>query len=333
VSTKTTASPRPAYLVKGSDPSLVAQAARALIEQLVGDGDQAMMVEEFGGPGMDQVEVSAVVDACTTPPFLVERRIVVVREAGQMSAGDAKRLVEYLADPLPSTAMVVVSGGGAVPTSLTKAIGAAGEVIDTSVGTGKARTQWLADHLKAGPVRLDGPAQALLGKHLGSDMGRLAGLLDTLAAAYGQGATVSADDLAPFLGEAGSLAPWDLTDAIDAGQTAQALEVLHRMLTAGESHPLVLITLLHRHYRQMLRLDGSGARSPEQAAEMLGMKSAFPAKKALAQVNRLGTDKIARAITLLAEADMDLRGSTALPGETVLEVLVARLSRLGGQRR
>ena len=48
-------------------------------------------------------------------------------------------------------------------------------------------------------------------------MGRLAGLLDTLASAYGPGATVTVADLEPFLGEAGSLAPWDLTDAIDAG--------------------------------------------------------------------------------------------------------------------
>ena len=34
------------------------------------------------GPGVDQFDVGAVIDACTTPPFLVDRRVVVVREAG-----------------------------------------------------------------------------------------------------------------------------------------------------------------------------------------------------------------------------------------------------------
>ena len=67
-------------------------------------------------------------------------------------------------------------------------------------------------------------------------MGRLEGLLGTLATAYGDGATVSVAELEPFLGEAGSLAPWDLTDAIDAGETAQALAVLHRML--GPATPI-----------------------------------------------------------------------------------------------
>jgi DNA polymerase III subunit delta len=323
---------RAAYLVKGPDPSLVAQAAHALVERLVDGGDPSMMVEEFGGPGVEQFDVGAVIDACTTPPFLVERRVVVIREAGQIGANDAKRLVAYLADPLPTTALVLVAGGGTMAQALTKAVGVSGDVLDTAVGTGRARSQWLADHLRGGPVRLDGPAQVRLGEHLGSDMGRLVGLLDTLAAAYGQGATVSADDLEPFLGEAGALAPWDLTDAIDAGQTAPALDVLHRMLSAGETHPLVVLALLHKHYRQMLRLDGSGVTSPEQAAEVLGIKSTFPAKKALAQTNKLGTVRVARAVLLLAEADLDLRGTTGLSGELVVEVLVARLSRLVRQR-
>ncbi len=324
---------RAAYLVKGDDPALVAQAAHALVGRLVGEGDPSMMVEEFGGPGVDPVDVGAVIDACTTPPFLVERRIVVVREAGQLTASDAKRLAAYLDDPLPTTVLVLVGGGGTVPRCSAKAVGAAGEVVDTSVGTGKARSQWLAEHLKGGPVRLDGAAAARLSDHLGSDMGRLDGLLDTLAAAYGAGATVTLDDLEPFLGEAGSLAPWDLTDAIDSGKTERALSVLRRMLAAGDSHPLVVMAQLHRHYRQILRLDGSGVTTPEQAAEMLGMRSAFPAKKALAQAHRLGSGRIARAIRLLADADLDLRGATRCPGDVVLEVLVARLSRLVRQGR
>ena len=323
---------RAVYLVRGDDPALVAQAAHALCERLVAGGDQSLMVEEFGGPGVDPFDVGAVIDACTTPPFLVERRVVVVRETGQLTASDAKRLTAYLEDPLATTALVLVAGGGAVPPTLSKAAGTAGEVLDTTVGRGnKARSQWLAEHLKGGPVRLDGHATARLSEHLGEDMGRLAGLLDTLASAYGPGASVTVDDLEPFLGEAGSLAPWDLTDAIDAGKTAQALSVLHRMLVAGDSHPLVVMTLLHRHYRQILRLDGAEATSPEQAAQILGMRSAFPAKKALAQSRRLGTARTARTIRLLADADLDLRGSTMLAGQTVLEVLVARLSRLARQ--
>ena len=102
------------------------------------------------------------------------------------------------------------------------------------------------------------------------------------------------------------------------------------MLTAGESHPLVVLALLHKHYRQMLRLDGSGVTSAEQAAEVLGMKSAFPAKKALAQANRLGIgpDRPGRAAAGPGRP-RPAGHAPACRASWCVEVLVARLSRLG----
>ena len=143
--------PRAVYLVKGDDPSLVAQATHALVEQLVAGGDLALMVEEFGGPGVEPFDVGAVIDACTTPPFLVDRRVVVVPRRRPAHRADAKRLVAYVEDPLATTTLVVVGGGGTVPQALTKAAGSVGEVVDTTVGRGRARSQWLTDHLKGGP--------------------------------------------------------------------------------------------------------------------------------------------------------------------------------------
>ncbi|MBS1837668.1 MAG: hypothetical protein JST64_08215 [Actinobacteria bacterium] len=89
---------------------------------------------------------------------------------------------------------------------------------------------------------------------------------------------------------------------------------------------------LTTHYGRMLRLDGAGVRSEQDAAVLLGLKgSTFPAKKALAQAGQLGSERIARAVQLLAAADADLRGRTGVPSEQVMEVLVARLAALSGR--
>ena len=104
---------------------------------------------------------------------------------------------------MPSIVLVLVGGGGTVPQALVKAVSAGGQVVDTTVGTGRARTSWLAEQLKDAPVRLDAGAAKRLGEHLGDDLGRLAGMLETLAAAYGEGATIDEEQLEPFLGEAG----------------------------------------------------------------------------------------------------------------------------------
>ena len=107
------------------------------------------------------------------------------------------------------------------------------------------------------------------------------------------------------------------------------------VLAAGDRHPLQVMATLHAHYARMLRLDGAGVRDEAQAADVLGMKgSTFPAKKALNQARRLGHDGIAEAFRLLSDADLDLRKFTKdWPEQLVMEVLVARLSRLGPRGR
>jgi DNA polymerase-3 subunit delta len=314
-------------MVRGDDPALVAQEARTVLGRLVGDREPSLVVEEHGAPGAD-LEVKAVVDACLTPPFLADRRVVVVREAGRIGAADAGVLAELVATMPRTTFLVLVAGGGTVPQALVRAVSSFGEVVEASAGTGRDRTSWLAAHLRGAPVRLDAAARARVQAHLGDDLGRLAGILDALAAAYGEGAAISVDQLAPFLGSAGSVPPWELTDAIDAGSTASALGALRRMLEAGGRAPTEVLGILHRHYANMLRLDGLDLADPAEVAELLGVRSPFVAKKTMEQGRRLGGDRIAQAVALLADADLDVKGRTALPAELVLEVLVARLSRL-----
>ena len=320
----------PIHVVRGDDPALVAQAARALVERLTAGVDPTLVVEEHGGA--EDLDVAVVVDACTTPPFLVDRRVVVVREAGRLGTADAARLAEALSDPVPSIHLVLVAGGGTIPASLVKIAAASGGVVEAAAGRGRERGRWMAEQLRHAPVKLDPAAARRLEEHLGEDLGRLAGLLESLAAAYGEGASVSVGALEPFLGEAGAVPPWELTDAIDGGDAAGALRALHRLLAAGRAAPVVVATL-HSHFSNMLRLDGADVVSGEDAAALLGVRSPFVAKKALDRARQLGSERIGQAVTLIADADLDVKGMTALPNEVVLEVLVARLARLARTRR
>jgi DNA polymerase-3 subunit delta len=323
---------KPAYLVRGDDPSLVGQAVRDLLEKVLEGRDPGPVVEEHGASGSDELDVGVIVDALTTPPFLSDRRVVVVRDAGRLVASDATRIADRLSDPVPGVTLVLASGGGTLPAALVKKVQSSGVVVESSVGTGRARTQWLVTRLRDAPVRVDAKAAGIIGEHLGSDLSRLRGLLDTLASAYGEGSSIDTAKLEPFLGEAGAVAPWELTDAVAEADAPGALKALDRLLGSAGFHPLAVLAVLHRHYQAMLRLDGSGVTSAEEAASVLGTRSVFPAKKALEQGRALGSARLGRAILLIAEADLDLRGRSALGGPAILEVLVGRLARLGSVR-
>jgi len=337
----------PVHLLKGNDDVLRGEALTTLVDELVGDDDRTLVLDEFD---LDATSLGSAVDAAQTPPFLSDRRIVVVRRFGRFSKNEeVAGLVDYLADPLPSSVVVLVweravnpTDGGEpaskaprIPAALTKAIkSAGGEVQDTDAPGGRNLAGWVTEQLRAAGLAVDPAAREQIVDRLGEDAGALVGLVERLKPVFGDGQRIGVDDLAPYLGQAGGVPPWELTDAIDSGRVPDALDKLQRMLRAGDRHPLAIMATLQSHYLRMLRLDGAGARNEKDAAAVLGLKgSTFPAKKALNQQRKLGSAALRRAVALLAQADRDLRGARAWPGELVMEVLVARLTTLGRARR
>ncbi|MGB9112804.1 MAG: DNA polymerase III subunit delta [Acidimicrobiales bacterium] len=325
--------PHPTYLVHGEDGGLVSQELSQLLAALTSiDDEGAIPLEEYGEIGRQEpaeaFALGPVLDACRTPPLFSSRRIVVVRDLASLDPGQVKEVASYVGAPSDTAVLVLASPGKKAPAAIARAIAANGLVIDPSPPTGaRARSAWFAQRIKSAPIRPDHAALELLEEHLGEDVARLDGILTTLEAAYGTESKVSVDDITPFLGSAGSVAPWELTDAIDAGDVDKALRALNRLLGPGMRSPFQVLATLHRHFGAALRLDGSDATNDKDAAEMTGMNP-FPASKALRNSRRLGHDKIARAIVLLADADSAMRGESGWPDRVVMEVLVARLTRL-----
>lgn len=328
-------------LIKGDDPTLVSQAVRKAVTELVGNGDRSLMVEELGEANYvddgGHTELTPLINAAHTPPFLTDRRVVVGRQLGLFTKGEqVAPLVELLADPLPTTDLILVwergsssNRLGAVPKKLKEALKAAGvEAIDAAP-SGKGRKGLLDERLSTASVQLDRQAKRLIADQLGDEVGRVESVLQALHSAYGDNAKLSSSEVEPFLGPPSDVPPWDLTDAIDSGDIGVALDKLHRMTEGGARHALQVLATLHAHYQRALALDGAPVSDDRSAAAHLGMTgSTFPAKKALGLARRMGTERLAAAVGLLARADLDVRGASAVPDRTTLDVLVARLARL-----
>jgi DNA polymerase III subunit delta len=319
------------HLITGDDAVMVGNHAHDLVHRLIGEHDPSLILDDFD-PAVGEVDLVAVLDAAQTPPLFTPYRVVVLRGVGELSAGQVGPLIDYLAAASPTTELVLVSTGGRLPKALTSAVAAAGG-LTTAVGVPSnkaARQKWFDTELAASGLRVEPAAAAAIASWLGEEPSRLAGLLDTLRSAFGPDARIHLDDVEPHLGESGGVPPWELTDAVERGDTAKALDVLHRLMRAGERHPLQILATLHAHVSRVARLDGAGARDAEAAAAVLGLRpqQAFQARKALELQRRWGSGSTAKAIAWLAEADVDLRGGTDWPPELVMEVLVARLSRL-----
>jgi len=335
------------HYVRGEDPTLREDALGLFVSELLDGEERSLAVEEHivpgragegdapGGAEGRLLAVTAALNAAQSPPLMTARRVVVMRDAGNLTAADAELLIAYLDEPLETTELVLVAGGGRLPANLTKAWkGVVHEIVPTSESTRDV----LGDALATTGVQLDRDATRHVEAHLGEDAGRVPQFVAMLSAAFDQDATLTIDDVEPYLGAEGAVPAYQLTNAIEAGDVAGALATLQRMLTAAGGrerkpmHPLQVLGLLQSHYRRLLRLDDPDISSPAAAIEALGGRvKEYPAKKALAQTRALGTDGLRRAFALLHRADLDLKGARAIPDDTLMEILVARLAQLSAR--
>jgi DNA polymerase-3 subunit delta len=333
------------HVLRAADPALRSRTLEQLVDDLLGGDDRSLALEDFTVPARGDADnttdgraavVASVINAASSPPFMTERRVVVVRNADELTADDATPIVRYLEDPLESTALVLVPGGGRLTPALAKALDtASAETVDA----GSEKTDdVLVDELRAASLHLRPDARRALTERLGEDAGRVAALVEVLASAYGPDTTLDVDDIEPYLGEAGSVPVYALANAVDAGDVPGALETLHRLLTVTSPrqpkplHPLQVIGLLHNHYRRLARLDDPDVVDERSAIAALGGRiKPYPARKALEQARALGSSGIREAFGRLHQADLDLKGVRAIPEDVVMEVLVARLAGLSAR--
>ncbi len=359
-------------LVKGADPVLRADTTAAIVDDLLGGDDRSIALDDLEIPDRkrDDEDERADVDdsedeldgaalglaerimvAISSPPFLTSRRVVVIRNANGLTKTQAEMIVERLNDPVPGVHVVLVQHGGKLATPLAKfvkdnkiaAVEPEAETIAASTEKKKGPDKRtvvdveLQRAIGAAGVKLDSGARGRIVGHLGDDAARVHELVALLATRFPLGSTVRADDIEPYLGEAGTTASsFDLTAAIENGDAATALEVLHRLMHATSAkhakpqHPMQLMPLLANYYRALLRLDDPSVHTKEDAHAILG-GNPWAAKYRFDAYRTVGSAGVAKAYQLLAQADLDLRGAggaTALDNETVMQLLVARLCAL-----
>ena len=330
--------------VVGTDATMVYDAVHNVVARALGDLDPSFALQDFTAKDVTTANsesvASRVLEALNTPPFLVDRRVVVVRDAQSLLADEVLAITAWMDDPAPAVTLVVAVVG----TKAHKLVKAANDVVEVNVGSRAAeRVSFVEEKFGEYRVTVDHATAQRVADQVGDDVARVDALARTLAAIYGS-SPLNFGHIEPYLGDAGDVPEWDLTDAIDSGNAASAIRVARRMLDSKGRAGLQIVNLLQRYYLRMSRLEGSGARGAEDAAAILGINK-FPAGKALSMSQRLGAARISVAVHWIAEADLALKGGVSFGGRdvntdmdvtelTVIEILVARLARMTlGARR
>lgn len=310
------------YLVVGSDTPRRSQVIRLLEETLCPSGMREWCLVKVDGEESSGPEV---MDLVSTPPFLGERRVVIVKEAGRLS--DEEALIPYVENPPGFSVLILSAESVDRRRRLYRVIEQKGLVLMYETPKEGELHRRVREMARDVGLRLEPEAVAALLERAGDDLKRIDQELEKLSVYTGQGETVGRDQVDALVASSpavlGQYEVFEYVDALTEGRGAAALERLSRLISAGEP-PLLVLAMIARQLRLLLAATAWRGERPEAMARALGMKSSFPAKKAMAQAGAWSVDDLAEALEACAQCDAAMK--RGVDGPRALEILTIKLA-------
>ncbi|MZP28818.1 DNA polymerase III subunit delta [Heliobacterium undosum] len=337
------------YLIYGDEPFLMSEVLEELTGRFAGQPGGEFNMDRLEG----DVTAETIAEAAQTPPFMAERRLVIVRDAPLLraargsdgadgegaSSGKGKGasrsktmepeapLLKYLSDPSPTTCLVFFSPSGVDKRKrLYKAIEKAGHAVEIKKLSESDVRNWAAQRAKAMKLPFEAEALNLLIDRVGDDLGRLVLELEKLRNFLGEPSPTRrvtperVRRLVPATPEDNVFA---IADALGDGRVDDALRITRDLVRNGQ-HPIPLLFLIIRHVRQLLRLKelaASGVRKTDWAREM--KLPAGVVRKLESQSDRFPREELRRLYHRLTAADVAIKTGAGEAQQTLELCLLA----------
>jgi DNA polymerase III subunit delta len=324
----------PVYVIASAEPLLMDRALTALRDAVVPPSLRAFNEDLIEGRGATAARVLGMV---RTVPMMAERRLVILREVGAMTAAELGGLVGYLDDPCPST--VLVATASKVDKRLKFFAAAGKKKLLHELSAPKDLAGWVTEEARRRKVAIRPDAVRRLVEAIGPDLARLHLTLEQLSL-YAGGQPVTPEHVEDLVADTRERSVFELTDAIGAGDRPRALGAVASLVDQRQS-AIGVIAMLARHVRQLSlhRAGRAGGLGKPELARALGVPP-FVVDKIGRQAERYGEAALDRAIAELSVADRALKGEgagqktlgRALGERVMLERVVQRLIDLGSRR-
>jgi DNA polymerase-3 subunit delta len=330
--------PRAVCVVFGDEPFLRRQALRAIRRAVLGGDEGEFSLSTFDGATAELAHVLA--ELATVPMFGPGQRLVVVEGADDFVSRYRAELEDYVIQH--SAFSIQHSTGGVLTldiktfpanTRLYKAVVAEGLAIDCKCPATTGVVRWLGNWAQqAHGVQVSQAAAEMLLEMIGPELGLLDQELAKLALLVESGKKITPEMVGRMAGGWRARTAWEMLDAALAGQTRQAITQLDRLLAAGES-PVGMLAQVSASLRRLAaatrlvcQAEAAGRRITLRAAlEAAGVRT-FVLGQAEKQLRHLGRRRGSQLYRWLLEADLDLKGASALPPRLILERLILRLA-------
>jgi len=313
----------PVYVFAGEDPYDHDEALKVLENALSAD---PLNREVFFG---NESKAEDVIIASETLPFLGERRLIIVKNAQKIRAGDAQKLAEFLRLPVDSTCLVLLWQDRIAKDTKRKEIFEAaeqsGSIVEFKRHYDNELPAWISKKAAERGKRIDLAASQFLSQESGSTLLDLSNEIEKLALFTGKNDKITVEDVEAVSGHTKTANLYRLGEALEMKDLRSSLEVVEDLLREGEE-PVRILFGIYRAIRRILLakslLDEEKAGQME-VRQVLKLNN-FYDRNFFQNLRQFSLAELEKSIELLAEADLELKTS-ARPANIVFSELILAL--------
>ena len=231
---------RPAYLVAGSEPLLVLEAADAVRAAARAQGIGEREVHDTEGRDAEWDALDAALHA---PSLFASRRLVEIRlPTGKPGAQGAKLIAGYCADPAPDVVLLVIAGewSKAHAGKWSEAIARVGHVAVAWPIKPHELQGWLSQRMRSRGIKAGADAVARLAQRVEGNLLAAAQEVDKLALLQAGEGVLDAHRLEALVADSARYDVFRMVDAALNGQPAQVARVVAGLRAEGEAIPALM---------------------------------------------------------------------------------------------
>jgi DNA polymerase-3 subunit delta len=314
----------PAVAVFGKERFLKLEVIKRVCGLALGpEGDEMGVTRLAGG----ELELKTVVDSLLTVSMWSPRQVVLVEDADDFVSEYRSELEDYLERPAKKGVLILDLKSFPVTTRLAKKVAAVGLSIDCGELKGPSLVSWIIKSCKIRHgKKIDRAAAQLIVDLAGTELGLIDQELAKLAAYVGSTPSIDAGAVEKLVGGWRLETTWKMLDAVRDGNVGVAIELLDKLLAAGEP-AIKLMGGINFAYRPVARgTELSRQGQPLNAALAEAGVKPFNLQPMVSCLKRIGRPRAEQILRQLITVDVDLKRSSGLTDRMLLERLLLQLA-------
>ena len=315
----------PLYFFYGEEGFLIDELQALAIQHAIEPATRDFNLDVVFGP---EAHAPAVLAQCAQFPMMAARRLVVVRGFEKLDGNALFK--DYAERPNPSATVVLIcTGKPNLSAHPYRALKQHAVWAEFPAYKDRQIPGFVEARFKKARVEAESGAAAMLAELAGTDLRTVSNEVDKLVTFVGDRKRVTRDDVVQAAGHSRDENPFELQNALAAGDVPRALAIADALLTRasnGRGEAIKLVALLAAYVLKLWRLSGClNQNTPEaQLAGQIGVPP-FVVPEYVRAARRFGYVGLRRALDLLA-ADMELKGGSRRDERLILLLALRRVA-------